>query len=88
MNTTSTQVTGMLKSVVKYATYAAQIQTPQRVPDAAVAYLVTNLSATEVVGVNKHLCRMVDEALDAGHLHTDKPELLAAVRTYRLRRAA
>ena len=86
IKSTPTQVTGMLKAMAKFATHAAQIQVPQQVPDAAVAYLEANLCATEQSGVNKHLCKLIDNALHAGHLCTGSPVLVRVLRAYQLQK--
>jgi hypothetical protein len=77
---------GALKTVVRYAERASALQAPYLVPGPTAAYLVAELTHTEVSRVNQRLCRLVDEAITTDRLRTGQPELLRALREYRLQR--
>jgi hypothetical protein len=77
---------GVLKTVVRFAERAAALQAPYLVPAPTAAYLAANLRSAEVSGVNQRLCRLIDEAITGDRLRTGQPQLVSALRAYRLQR--
>jgi hypothetical protein len=77
---------GVLKTIVRYAERAAALQAPYLVPAPTAAYLAANLCNTDVSGVNQRLCRLIDAAITDDRLRTSQPEVLSALREYRLQR--